>query len=67
MKRFEEKCVVFDLNKAFGPAFLGKEIAVERGKKPGFHFRFGAQLMALRRPGIESLLHQIARVGFLAT
>jgi len=44
-----------------------EKFPVERSEKPGLDLRLVTQLMTLRGPEKKSLLHEIARIGFLAT
>src|SRR6266446_9797548 len=43
-----------------------EELAIQRHKKPGLHFRFLPQLMTSQSPNIKRPLNQISRIRFLA-
>jgi hypothetical protein len=52
-----------------GPRLLpaeAKELAMEGGKQPGFHFGTVAQLVALVRPDAKGLLGEITSIRLIA-
>src|SRR5207247_8406668 len=48
------------------PPSLLQEFVIQRREQPRLDFRCIPELMAFTRPGVEGLLGQVARVGFVA-